>query len=44
MACPWENFSVGICVRGEGFKARLTLINFLVSPSSGICESSLPGS
>lgn len=22
MACPWENFSVGICVRGEGFQGK----------------------
>lgn len=44
VADPWANFSVGIHVRRDGFQgARVTLIILLLPPSSGICESSLPG-
>lgn len=43
MTCLWENFPVGVSVREEGFRGKVTLITLLVSPSSGICESSLSG-
>lgn len=40
---PGRTFLLKYVLGERVFKARVTLISLLVSPPSGVCESSLPG-